>query len=66
LRTDITQRLSDLDVHLMRLDGVVARMEKTLGGLQKRSNGDLKPLLLLLFVLVGFAAGAAMALMARG
>ena len=65
LRTEITQRLSDLDVHLMRLDGVVARMEKTLGGLQKRSNGELKPLLLLLFVLVGFAAGAAMALMAR-
>jgi hypothetical protein len=65
LRTEITQRLSDLDVHLMRLDGVVAGMEKTLSGLQKRSNGELKPLLLLLFVLVGFAAGAAMALLAR-
>lgn len=65
LRTEITQRLSDLDVHLMRLDSVVAGMEKTLSGLQKRSNGELKPLLLLLFVLVGFAAGAAMALLAR-
>ena len=65
LRTEITQRLSDLDVHLMRLDGVVAGMEKTLSGLQKRSNGELKPLLLLLFVLVGFAAGAAMTLLAR-
>ena len=65
LRTEITQRLSDLDVHLMRLDGVVAGMEKSLSGLQKRSNGELKPLLLLLFVLVGFAAGAAMTLLAR-
>lgn len=65
LRVEITQRLSDLDVHLMRLDGVVAGMEKTLSALQKRSNGELKPLLLLLFVLVGFAAGAAMALLAR-
>lgn len=65
LRTEITQRLSDLDVHLMRLDGVVAAMEKNLSGLQKRSNGELKPLLLLLFVLVGFSAGAAMTLLAR-
>ncbi|MBS3651563.1 hypothetical protein KEU06_23375 [Pseudaminobacter sp. 19-2017] len=65
LRTEITQRLRDLDVHLMRLDGVVAGMEKNLSALQKRSNGELKPLLLLLFVLVGFAAGAAMTLFAR-
>ena len=65
LRIEISQRLNDLDVHLMRLDGVVAGMEKTLNGLQKRSNGELKPLLLLLFVLVGFAAGAAMTLLAR-
>jgi hypothetical protein len=64
LRDEITQRLSDLDVHLMRLDGVVAGMEKNLGALQKRSGGDLKPLLLLLFVLVGFAAGAALTLFA--
>ncbi|WEX90714.1 hypothetical protein PZN02_004273 [Sinorhizobium garamanticum] len=62
LRSDVAQRLDDLDVHLMRLDGVVAAMEKNLGGLQKRSNAELKPLLLLLFVLVGFAAGAALAL----
>ena len=27
LRTEITQRLSDLDVHLMRLDGVAAAMD---------------------------------------
>ncbi|MCZ4089247.1 hypothetical protein [Sinorhizobium psoraleae] len=65
LRTEVTQRLSDLDVHLMRLDGVVATMERNLSALQKRSNGDLKPLLLLLFVLVGFAAGAALTLLTR-
>lgn len=62
LRSEVAQRLDDLDVHLMRLDGVVAAMEKNLRGLQKRSNAELKPLLLLLFVLVGFAAGAALAL----
>ncbi|MBP1884579.1 hypothetical protein [Sinorhizobium mexicanum] len=64
LRSEVAQRLDDLDVHLMRLDGVVAAMEKNLGGLQKRSNAEVKPLLLLLFVLVGFAAGAALALFA--
>ncbi|WP_341486955.1 hypothetical protein [Pararhizobium sp. A13] len=65
LRVDISQRLNDLDVHLMRLDGVVAGMEKRQNTLQKRANGELKPLLLLLFVLVGFAAGASLALVAR-
>ena len=65
LRVDISQRLNDLDVHLMRLDGVVAGMEKSLNSLQKRANGELKPLLLLLFVLVGFTAGAGLALIAR-
>ena len=63
LHLEITQRLNDLDVHLMRLDGVAAGMERTMSGLQKRSNGELKPLLLLLFALVGFAAGAALALL---
>lgn len=65
LRVDIGQRLNDLDVHLMRLDGVVAGMETNLGALKKRTNGELKPLLLLLFVLVGFTAGAALAFLAR-
>lgn len=65
LRVDISHRLNDLDVHLMRLDGVVAGMEKRLNTLQKRSNGELKPLLLLLFVLVGFVAGAGLALIAK-
>ncbi|MFD1329879.1 hypothetical protein [Mycoplana ramosa] len=65
LGVDISQRLNDLDVHLMRLDGVVAGMESNLKALQKRANGELKPLLLLLFVLVGFAAGAGLALVAR-
>ncbi len=58
LRGDVNQRLTELDVHLMRLDGVVAGMEKRIEGFQKRSSGDIKPLFLLLFVLVGFAAGA--------
>ncbi len=49
----------------MRLDGVVAGMEKNLNALQKRANGEMKPLLLLLFVLVGFAAGASLTLVAR-
>ncbi|NLS05963.1 hypothetical protein HGP14_21700 [Rhizobium sp. P32RR-XVIII] len=65
LRVDIGQRLNDLDVHLMRLDGVVSGMEKNLNALQKRKNGELKPLLLLLFALVGFAAGAGLALIVR-
>ncbi len=64
LRIEFTQRLNDLDVHLMRLDGVVAAMEKNLNALQKRSNGELKPLFLLLFVLVGFIAGAALSVFA--
>jgi hypothetical protein len=58
LRSDVNQRLTELDVHLMRMDGVVAGMEKRMESLQKRSSGDVKPLLLLLFVLVGFAAGS--------
>lgn len=65
LWVNIGQRLNDLDVHLMRLDGVVAGLEKNLSVLQKRKNGELKPLLLLLFALVGFAAGAGLALIAR-
>lgn len=65
LRVDIGQRLNDLDVHLMRLDGVVAGMEENLNTLRKRTNGDLKPLLLLLFVLVGFTAGASLASIIR-
>ncbi|PSH68965.1 hypothetical protein CU102_10725 [Phyllobacterium brassicacearum] len=58
LRGDVNQRLTELDVHLMRLDGVVAGLEKRIEVFQKRSSGDIKPLFLLLFVLVGFAAGA--------
>ncbi|WP_086995571.1 hypothetical protein [Rhizobium sullae] len=65
LKVDISQRLNDLDVHLMRLDGVVAGMEKNLNTVRKRANGEIKPLLLLLFVLVGFAAGASLTLVAR-
>ncbi|EUC00938.1 hypothetical protein PMI07_004224 [Rhizobium sp. CF080] len=65
LKVDISQRLNDLDVHLMRLDGVVAGMEKNLNALRKRANGEIKPLLLLLFVLVGFAVGASLVLVAR-
>ncbi|QRY65505.1 hypothetical protein JVX98_07765 (plasmid) [Ensifer sp. PDNC004] len=65
LRGEITQRLTDLDVHLMRLDGVIASMEKSLNALKQRSNGDLKPAFLLLFVLAGFAAGAILSVFLR-
>jgi hypothetical protein len=64
LRGDVNQRLTELDVHLMRMDGIMAGMEKRVESLQKRSSGEFKPLFLLLFVLVGFAAGAAVALWA--
>jgi len=49
----------------MRLDGVVAGMEKSLNALKQRSNGDLKPAFLLLFVLAGFTAGAILTLLLR-
>ena len=65
LKVEVSQRLNDLDVHLMRLDGVVAGMEKNLNTLKKRASAEFKPMLLLLFVLVGFAAGAGLALIAR-
>ncbi len=64
LRGDISQRLTELDVHLMRLDGVVAGLETRIETMQKRTNGDVKPLILLLFILVGFAAGAVVAMTA--
>lgn len=65
LKMEINQRLNDLDVHLMRLDGVVSGMEKNLSALKKRGNGEFRPMLPLLFVLAGFAAGAGLALIAR-
>lgn len=58
LRGDFNQRLTELDVHLMRMDGVVAGLEKRIEALQKQTSGEIKPLFMLLFVLVGFAAGA--------
>ncbi|MBA8881942.1 hypothetical protein [Phyllobacterium myrsinacearum] len=61
LRSDVNQRMTELDVHLMRMDGVVAGLETRMELLHKRSGGDAKPLFLLLFVMVGFAAGALMA-----
>ncbi len=64
LGVDMRQRMDDLDVHLMRLDGVVAGMEKNLKTLQSRANGELKPLLLLVFVLTGFIAGVGLTLFA--
>lgn len=62
LRGDVNQRMTELDVHLMRMDGVVAGLEKRIELLQKQAGGDIKPLFLLLFVLVGFAAGALVSL----
>ena len=64
LRSDISQRLTELDVHLMRLDGVVAGLETRIETLNKRSSGEAKPMLLLLFTLVGVAAGIAISMFA--
>lgn len=62
LRSDVNQRMTELDVHLMRMDGVVAGLETRIELLHKRAGGDTKPLFLLLFVLVGFVTGALLTL----
>lgn len=62
LRADFQQRMTELDVHVMRMDGVVAGLEKRLEDLGKRTGGDIKLLFMLIFVLAGFAAGALLTL----
>ncbi|MGK8640960.1 hypothetical protein ACRS7F_15835 [Brucella anthropi] len=62
LRTDLHQRMTELDVHIMRMDGVVAGLEQRLDDVRKRSGGDLKFLFLLAAVLTGFVAGALLTL----
>ncbi|ERM01297.1 membrane protein [Brucella intermedia 229E] len=58
LRTDLHQRMTELDVHIMRMDGVVAGLEQRMEDVRKRSSGDIKLLFMLMFVLAGFVAGA--------
>ncbi|MBB3216268.1 hypothetical protein FHW72_001339 [Ochrobactrum sp. RC6B] len=62
LRTDLHQRMTELDVHIMRMDGVVAGLEQRMEDVRKRSSGDIKLLFLLMFVLAGFVAGALLTL----
>lgn len=62
LRTDLHQRMTELDVHIMRMDGVVAGLEKRMEDVRKRSGGDIKLLFMLVSVLAGFVAGALLTL----
>ncbi|GLU26047.1 hypothetical protein [Brucella sp. NBRC 12950] len=62
LRTDLHQRMTELDVHIMRMDGVVAGLEQRMEDVRKRSSGDIKVLFVLAAVLTGFVAGAILTL----
>lgn len=62
LRTDLHQRMTELDVHIMRMDGVVAGLEQRMEDVRKRSSGDIKLMFMLMFVLAGFVAGALLTL----
>lgn len=62
LRADLHQRMSELDVHIMRMDGVVAGLEGRMEQVRKRSSGDIKLMFLLIFVMAGFVAGALLTL----
>ncbi len=62
LRTDLHQRMTELDVHIMRMDGVVAGLEQRMEDVRKRSSGDIKVLFVLAAVLTGFVAGALLTL----
>lgn len=63
-REDIGRRLSDLEVYLMRFDGVVAGMEARIDALAQRGHGETRPLHLILAGLLGLAAGVTIALFA--
>jgi hypothetical protein len=62
LRTDLHQRMTELDVHIMRMDGVVAGLEKRMDDVRKRTGGDVKMLFMLMYVMAGFVAGAILTL----
>lgn len=62
LRTDLHQRMTELDVHIMRMDGVVAGLEKRIDDVRKRAGGDVKLLFMLMYVMAGFVAGAILTL----
>ncbi|WEK49210.1 MAG: hypothetical protein P0Y66_15865 [Candidatus Kaistia colombiensis] len=63
-QTEIVSRLSELEVFLMRFDGIVAGLEGRIDTLAKRGRGDSRPLLLLLAGLIGTAVGAGVTLVA--
>lgn len=62
LRTDLHQRMTEFDVHIMRMDGVVAGLEQRMSDVSKRSSGDIKLLYLIAATMAGFVAGAILTL----
>lgn len=57
-QTEIVSRLSELEVFLMRFDGIVAGLEGRIDLLSKRGRGELKPLMLVMATLIGIVVGA--------
>ncbi|MCX5577478.1 hypothetical protein [Kaistia terrae] len=61
-QTEIVSRLSELEVFLMRFDGIVAGLEGRIDTLSKRGRGDMKPLLIVMAGLTGAVIGAGVTL----
>ncbi|BCP53279.1 membrane protein [Kaistia sp. 32K] len=61
---EIVNRLSELEIFLMRFDGIVAGLEKRIDALSKRGRGELKPLMLVMTTLIGIVVGAGVTLAA--
>jgi hypothetical protein len=57
-QTEIVSRLSELEIFLMRFDGIVAGLEGRIDALSKRGRGELKPLMLVMATLIGIVVGA--------
>lgn len=63
-QVEIVSRLSELEVFLMRFDGIIAGLESRIDALTRRGHGEMKPMFLVLATLVGVIAGAGVALAA--
>jgi len=64
-QTEIVSRLSELEVFLMRFDGIVAGLEGRIDTIARRRRAEAKPLLFLLLAgLIGTALGAGVTLLA--
>lgn len=57
-QSEIVNRLSELEIFLMRFDGIVAGLEGRIDALSKRGRGELRPLMLVMATLVGIVVGA--------